>query len=96
MQSQLKAPTTKGAAQKAARLPSAVAVRPATTRRALRTVAAVAHDFNAKVFKKELTEFAGTEEYIVRGGRDKFPLLKQVESASWPKANWLHRVGQGH
>jgi ketol-acid reductoisomerase len=28
------------------------------------------------VFKKELVKFANTEEYIVRGGRDKFPLLK--------------------
>ncbi len=35
-------------------------------------------DFNAKAFKKELVKFAGTEEYIVRGGRDKFPALKDA------------------
>ncbi len=28
------------------------------------------------MFKKELVRFANTEEYIVRGGRDKFPQLK--------------------
>lgn len=54
------------------------AVRPTQGRRALRVAAAVAHDFNTKVFQKELAKFADTEEYIVRGGRDKFPLLKKA------------------
>ena len=35
-------------------------------------------DFNAKAFQKELVTFAGIDEYIVRGGRDKFPGLKQA------------------
>jgi ketol-acid reductoisomerase len=39
---------------------------------------AVHLDFNAKVFKKEHVTFAGNEEYIVRGGRDKFPQLKEA------------------
>ncbi|GAX75263.1 hypothetical protein CEUSTIGMA_g2708.t1 [Chlamydomonas eustigma] len=39
---------------------------------------AVHLDFNAVSFKKELVSFAGSEEYIVRGGRDKFPQLKEA------------------
>ena len=30
------------------------------------------------VFNKELVKFANTEEYIIRGGRDKFPKLKEA------------------
>ncbi len=41
-------------------------------------VNAVHLDFNTKVFAKEHAKFANTEEYIVRGGRDKFPLLKEA------------------
>ncbi|KAJ9534232.1 hypothetical protein QJQ45_006940 [Haematococcus lacustris] len=41
---------------------------------------AVHLDFNTKVFEKEHVKFANTEEYIVRGGRDKFPKLKQAFS----------------
>jgi len=53
------------------------AVRP--VRRASVQVANAVHlDFNTKVFKKELVDFAGSEEYIVRGGRDKYPLLKDA------------------
>lgn len=33
---------------------------------------AVHMDFDTKAFQKELVKFASTEEYIVRGGRDKF------------------------
>ncbi|GFR45619.1 hypothetical protein Agub_g7026 [Astrephomene gubernaculifera] len=44
----------------------------------MRVSAAVHFDFNTKVFNKELTKFADSEEYIVRGGRDKFPLLKEA------------------
>ncbi len=36
------------------------------------------HDFETKVFKKEKYNFGGTDEYIVRGGRDLFPLLPQA------------------
>jgi ketol-acid reductoisomerase len=50
----------------------------AQPRRALRVSAAVHLDFNTKVFQKEFHKFAESEEYIVRGGRDKFPLLKQA------------------
>jgi len=32
-------------------------------------------DFDTKSFEKELTSFAGKEEYIIRGGRDKFDKL---------------------
>jgi hypothetical protein len=32
------------------------------------------------VFDKELAKFASTEEYIIRGGRDKLPKLKQAFS----------------
>lgn len=41
-------------------------------------VQAVALDFDTKVFEKELTSFAGIEEYIYRGGRDKFDKLPQA------------------
>nr|QKY14833.1 acetohydroxy acid isomeroreductase (AAI) [Polytomella parva] len=44
----------------------------------LAPVEAVKNDFNTKVFNKELVKFADTEEYIIRGGRDKFPLLKKA------------------
>ena len=39
---------------------------------------AVMLDFNTKYFKKEHVRFAETEEYIIRGGRDKFPGVKQA------------------
>lgn len=39
---------------------------------------AVAVDFNTKVFEKELVKLADTEEYIVRGGRDRYKLLKKA------------------
>ena len=42
---------------------------------------AVHLDFNTKSFNKELVTFAGLDEYIVRGGRDKFPALKTAFSA---------------
>jgi ketol-acid reductoisomerase len=47
-------------------------------------------DFTSKVFKKEVLEVAGTKEYVVRGGRDLFPLLpkafagvKQIGVIGW-------------
>ncbi|KAF5833673.1 hypothetical protein DUNSADRAFT_9943 [Dunaliella salina] len=39
---------------------------------------AVHMDFNTKVWEKELVKFASSEEYIVRGGRDKFAKLKDA------------------
>ena len=36
------------------------------------------HNFKTKVFKKEKVILADKEEYIVRGGRDLFPLLPQA------------------
>lgn len=35
-------------------------------------------DFQTKIFKKEKISLSGTEEYIVKGGRDLFPLLPQA------------------
>jgi ketol-acid reductoisomerase len=35
-------------------------------------------DFTSKVFKKEKIVLSGTEEYIIRGGRDLFPLLPKA------------------
>uniref|UniRef100_A0A061RVA1 Acetohydroxy-acid reductoisomerase n=1 Tax=Tetraselmis sp. GSL018 TaxID=582737 RepID=A0A061RVA1_9CHLO len=51
-----------------------------TTSRAfrLKPVAAVKIDFDTKVWDKELTKFADTEEYIVRGGRDKYAKLPEA------------------
>ncbi|KAJ3685321.1 hypothetical protein LUZ61_014485 [Rhynchospora tenuis] len=47
-------------------------------------------DFDSKVFKKEKVSLAGHDEYIVRGGRDLFPLLpdafkgiKQIGVIGW-------------
>ncbi|GLC42729.1 hypothetical protein PLESTB_001132300 [Pleodorina starrii] len=56
----------------------AVRVAQPSRRNVVRVAAAVAHDFDTKVFHKELAKFADSEEYIVRGGRDKFPLLKDA------------------
>lgn len=83
----------RGAAKTAARSPAAKLV-PTTKRTASRAarlqVSAAAVDFAARVFPKELVNFAGREEYIVRGGRDKFPLLpkafegiKQIGVLGW-------------
>jgi len=35
-------------------------------------------DFQTTAFKKELVQFAGSEEYIVKGGRDKFEGLPKA------------------
>lgn len=46
-------------------------------------------DYNCSAFKRDLVEFAGEQEYIVKGGRDKFSGLaeafagiKEVRSAA--------------
>ncbi|GBF94057.1 acetohydroxy acid isomeroreductase [Raphidocelis subcapitata] len=79
----------------AARPAPAVAVPtalPAVGRRARVTAQASveAVDFNTKVFKKDLVKFAEREEYVVKGGRDKYALLpkafegiKQVGVIGW-------------
>lgn len=51
-----------------------------TVQKSLQVASAVHLDFNTQVFNKELVTFAGTEEYIVRGGRDKYSGLKQAFS----------------
>ncbi|KAG2432984.1 hypothetical protein HXX76_008712 [Chlamydomonas incerta] len=56
----------------------AVRVAPTGRRSAVRVSAAVHLDFNTKVFQKEHAKFGPSEEYIVRGGRDKYPLLKEA------------------
>lgn len=59
-------------------------------RLSVRVAASVKFDYDTKVFQKELVKFADTEEYIYRGGRDKFNLLpeafkgiKQVGVIGW-------------
>lgn len=39
---------------------------------------AASADFHPAAFEKELVKFADTEEYIVRGGRDKFKNLAKA------------------
>ena len=46
--------------------------------RSIRCRAAVALDFDTTAFQKDLVEFAGTSEYIVKGGRDKFENLPRA------------------
>ncbi len=66
----------RGAVKTAAPTPTVVP-RPTRASRAVRAniVASAVVDFPTKVFPKELVTFAETQEYIVRGGRDKFSLL---------------------
>lgn len=61
----------------ASRLPSSLLLR---ARRAANMAckAEVHLDFNTNAFEKELVEFAGTKEYIVKGGRDKFTSLPKA------------------
>jgi ketol-acid reductoisomerase len=56
----------------------------------LQVLAAVSLDFNTTVFDKELVSFAGHEEYIYKGGRDKlhklpeaFRGIKQIGVIGW-------------
>jgi ketol-acid reductoisomerase len=73
-----------------AAVPAVRAARPAGRQSAVKVLNAVYLDFDTKVFAKELVEFAGKEEYIVRGGRDKFDKLpaafsgfKQIGVIGW-------------
>lgn len=56
----------------------AVRVTQPSRRNAVCVSASVVLDFDTKVFNKERANFASSEEYIVRGGRDKYPLLKDA------------------
>ena len=47
--------------------------------------------FDTKVFEKEKVAFAGIDEYIYRGGRDKFKLL----SRAWEDIKGITVVGWG-
>mmetsp|Transcript_34561 Transcript_34561/g.87391 ORF Transcript_34561/g.87391 Transcript_34561/m.87391 type:complete len:555 (-) Transcript_34561:523-2187(-) len=58
----------------------ATAVARPARRSSVQVCNAVYLDFNTKVFNKELVKFANMEEYIIRGGRDKFPKLKEAFS----------------
>lgn len=48
-------------------------------------------DFDTKVFEKEKVNLAGNDEYIVRGGRDKFPLLAKA----WENVKQVGVIGWG-
>lgn len=83
MQTQLCNPATGRAVapqQRPTALPVVAPLRAAQpVRRGAAQVAQAVHlDFDAKAFQKELVKFADSEEYIVRGGRDKFPKLKEA------------------
>ena len=56
------------------------ATQPGHGRAALLSCRAEALQFDTKVFEAEKVNFAGQEEYIYRGGRDKFKLLSKVEN----------------
>lgn len=58
----------------------ALRARPARAQRraVARRAAEVKLDYDTKVFSKELVDFAGEKEYIVKGGRDKFELLPKA------------------
>jgi ketol-acid reductoisomerase len=61
--------------------PRTAAAPPTAARRRTTTITAATPpslDFNTKVFQKEKVDFAGREEFIYRGGRDKFALLPQA------------------
>lgn len=54
--------------------------------------AAATLDFDTTAFQKDLVEFAGSKEYIVKGGRDKFKNLpqafKDIKEASPPSLTY--------
>lgn len=56
------------------------AIQPRQGRASVFCCRAAALKFDTKVFQPEKVEFAGREEYIYRGGRDKFQLLSKVMS----------------
>lgn len=48
-------------------------------------------EFDTKVFEKEKISFAGKEEFIYRGGRDKFKLLPEA----WKDIKKIGVIGWG-
>lgn len=76
MMQQLNRSSARAAARSATPLaaPAPMAARPGR-RAAVQVTNAVHLDFNTKAFQKELVKFANSEEYIIRGGRDKFKNL---------------------
>jgi ketol-acid reductoisomerase len=75
--------------------PRRSAAAPTTTRRAsaVAPLAAVAPklEFDTKVFQKEKVEFAGFEEFIYRGGRDKLSKLPEA----WKGIKTVGVIGWG-
>ncbi|KAG2722791.1 hypothetical protein I3760_02G142100 [Carya illinoinensis] len=74
-----KAPGFVGASALGAKMVSMPAIKPLTSL-----------DFETNIFKKEKVNLAGHDEYIVKGGRDLFPLLpdafkgiKQIGVIGW-------------
>ncbi|KFM23718.1 Ketol-acid reductoisomerase, chloroplastic [Auxenochlorella protothecoides] len=72
------APTTSIVAPRLGPLTRPASLRSTRGRRSLTVQNAVKYDYNTKVFEKELLTFAGSEEYIYRGGRDKFSKLPEA------------------
>jgi ketol-acid reductoisomerase len=86
------AAASKVACKNAGAIAPVVPVQRVNRRAAQHLAQAVAaeRDFNTAAFTKELVKFADTEEYIIRGGRDKFSALpkafqgiKQVGVIGW-------------
>lgn len=59
-------------------LPSSRGTRPRQGRKLLTKVRAKAVEFETKIFEKETATMPDSTEDIVRGGRDKFPLVKEA------------------
>ena len=71
-------------------LSRASAAKTSSSRRGVSVSAAVKApelDINTKVFTKEMVDVAGEQEYIVRGGRDKFSLLPAALKSIKPSAS---------
>jgi hypothetical protein len=62
-----------------------------TCRRNLSFICKAILEYDTKVFPKEKVEFAGREEYIYRGGRDKFGLL----GSAWQDIKQIGVIGWG-
>ena len=75
------------------RIALAAAAAPARRAAAVSPVAAVAPklEFDTKVFQKEKVEFAGFEEFIYRGGRDKLSKLPDA----WKGIKTVGVIGWG-
>ena len=101
----MKAPNCSHAAQKAQALPCYKGVgRPLQRKVSARTVLRAVRqqlrrqlicnatlEFDTKVFQKEKVSFAGADEFIYRGGRDKFQLLPEA----WKGIQKIGVIGWG-